>query len=477
MIYKDSKKIINNLKIINLGINGVGIAKNEEGKIIFIDQALPGDIVDVVVCKIRKKYLEAKIINFVYISNFRVHIKCKFFGICGGCKWQHLSYIEQLNYKQDRVLENIKRIGSIDYNFFVFPILASKEIFYYRNKVEFSFSNNIEFSNINSQIINDNYNNYVKYKNGNVLGFHVFKHWNKIIHIKECFLITLLANQIHNFVYCYSITHSLSFYNLKNRKGLLRHLMIRSNQRGEYMVVFQLSYFSKLVNNLFFELIKKFSQIVTLGYAINTGSYRVWDNLSIQWYKGDGFLFENIETLIFKIYAKSFFQINTKQAYLLYNIISKFAKLTGKELVFDLYSGVGTIAQYISFQSKRVIGIDFIYESIQSANESIKKNNIYNCEFICVDLKYIFACNLIKKYGFPDVMIVDPPRDGMHDKVLDFIVHSCVKKIIYVSCNPATQCRDLKILKSYYQLLKLQVIDMFPQTDNIESVMLLERKI
>lgn len=465
---KIQQKIINNLKIIDFGINGVGIAKNQEGKIIIVYQAIPGDIVDVLVFNIKKKYLEAKIINFLHFSIFRVNPKCKLFEICGGCKWQHLSYQEQLNYKQNRVVENIKRIAGIEFNFFVFPILAAKNIFYYRNKVEFSFLNREDNQGINKHT--------EKIINIKVLGFHVFKKWDKIIHIEECFLIKKVANQIHNFVYNYSINNHLSFYNLQNRRGLLRKLMIRCNQKDNFMLVFQLGRCSNLVNDLFFSLVKKFPQITNLGYVINNNLYNVWNKLPIYWYKGRGFLIEKIENFFFKIYAKSFFQTNTEQTIFLYQIVRKFAQLTGKEIVFDFYSGIGTISQFISFQAKKVIGIDSVFESIQSANEFVKQNNVYNCEFICSDLKYIFSCNLIEQYGFPDVIILDPPREGLHQQVLDFILNfSFVKKIIYISCNPSTQCRDLKILKCQYKLIQLQVIDMFPQTDNIESVMLLER--
>lgn len=466
---KNQKKIINNLKIIDLGINGVGIAKNKEGKIVFIDQAVIGDIVNVLIYKTKKKYLEGKIINFLYLSPLRIKPKCEHFGLCGGCTWQHLSYEEQIIYKKNRVLDNIKRIAGIKLNFLIFPILKFDNIYFYRNKVEFSFSHRESLK----------YKKDYKKKifNSNVLGFHVSKMSNNIIHINKCYLINDIANQIHFFIYHYSINNNLSFFNLKIYKGLLRHVMIRWNQKYQFMVVFQFGIFDKkIIDNLFIALTKKFTQIINIGYIINKSFDNFWNQLSIRWYQGKGFLIEKIENCIFKIYAKSFFQTNTVKAIYLYQVVRRIANLTGNELVFDFYSGIGTISQMISFQVKKVVGIESCFESVLSANESVKINNIYNCDFMCSDLKDIFSCNLITKYGYPNIIIVDPPRIGLHKKVLEFILYVLPKNVIYISCNSATQCRDLKMLKSSYQLIQLEIIDMFPQTDHIESVVLLENK-
>lgn len=461
--------IFPNVEITNLGAKGVGIGKNEEGKVVLVEQVIPGDVVDVQVNKIKKRYFEGKAIALKKPSELRVPPKCKHFGTCGGCKWQHLSYESQLYYKHNEVQENIKRIAGIT-DFEEIQILPCEEPYFYRNKLEYTFSNSKWLTNEEIQseeIINQK----------DALGFHIPKMWSKVLHIEECFLQNEPSNQIRNEIYNYSIINNLTFYDLKNQTGFLRQLMIRSNVAGELMIILQFG--QKLENEItsLLEFIKqKFPQVISISYAINDGLNDSWYPLQIIDYFGTGYLTEKIYDLTFKVHPKSFFQTNPKQAVKLYDLAIEFANLSKENLVYDLYTGTGTIAQLVSKYVKKVIGIESVDDAIQAAKLSAKENNILNCEFFCGDMKDIFTNEFVTQNGTPDVIITDPPRDGMHKKVVEQILFLQPKKIIYISCNSATQARDLEILKNDFQLIKLQAVDMFPQTHHVESVALLERK-
>lgn len=461
--------LIENLELTTAGAKGMSIGRTEEGKTVIVANAVPGDVVDVQPFKSKKKYIEAKIIKVRKYSKDRAEPVCVHFGICGGCKWQNLSYDKQLEYKEKEVFNNIKRIGKID-NFELLPIYPSEYQYNYRNKMEFSFSNSrwLTLEEIQSDL---------QIENKNALGFHIPQQWSKVLDLKECYLQAEPSNQIREAVKKFAIEQNMNFFDFKERKGFLRTLMIRSNSKNEIMILIQ--FFQNIpekIELLLKFLEKEFPQIKTILYTINSkGNDSIYD-LDIEVFSGNGFLEEEIEGLKFKISAKSFFQTNYKQAIKLYEIARDFADLKGEEIVYDLYTGTGTIAQFISTKAKKVIGVESVYEAIVSAKENAKYNNIHNCKFYCGDMKDIFTDEFILQNGHPDVIITDPPRDGMHKNVVETIIRIAPQKVVYVSCNSATQARDLELMKEKYDVIKIQAVDMFPQTHHVESVALLKLK-
>lgn len=466
---KKKNIILENIKLLTAGAKGVAIGKTEEGKTVLVSGAIPGDVVNARVKKSKSKYYEAEALEVLEESPFRVEPRCIHFGACGGCKWQNMSYEKQLDFKQEEVYNNIKRIGGLD-DFETLPILGSEEEYFYRNKMEFSFSNArwLTVAEVNSQDdINDK----------NALGFHIPGMWSKILDLKECFLQEDPSNAIRLAVKVYADENGLDFFDVKNQEGFLRTLMMRQNSKGEWMVLFQL-YREEEENRekLFKFLLEKFPQIKTLVYAINPKPNDSIYDLDINIYAGEGFLMEEMDGLKFKIGPKSFFQTNYKQALELYRKALEFADLKGDEVVYDLYTGTGTIAQYVARKAKQVIGIESVQEAIDAAIEHAELNGLDNCTFYCGDMKDIFNDEFLQNHPKADVLITDPPRDGMHQKVVEQILKLSPEKIVYVSCNSATQARDLALMKEHYTLVKILPVDMFPQTHHVENIALLLKK-
>jgi len=470
MSKKNNNHILKNIELLSAGAKGVSVGKTDDGRTVMVSGAVPGDIVDARILKSKKKYFQAQAVNIIEKSPFRVEPRCVHFGVCGGCKWQNMSYEKQLEFKQEEVYNNIRRIGGIT-NFESLPILGSKEQYFYRNKMEFSFSN-VRW--LTSEEVDSN----KEISNKNALGFHISGQWSKILDIKECFLQPDPSNEIRLAVKKYAENNGLEFYDLREQKGELRTIMLRQNSKGEWMVMIQFYEENKSnIKRILNFLTERFPQIKSLLYAINIkGNDSIYD-LDIKTYYGENFLYEEMDGLKFKIGPKSFFQTNYHQALKLYRNILKFAELKGDEIIYDLYTGTGTIAQYLARNAKKVIGIDSVPESISAAKEHSLLNELDNCTFYCGDMKEIFNDEFLENNPKADILITDPPRDGMHEKVSKQILKLSPKKIIYVSCNSATQARDLLILKDNYNLEKVLPVDMFPQTHHVENIAVLERKV
>lgn len=466
---KKKNVILENIKLLSAGAKGVSVGKTEDGKTILVSGAVPGDVVNARMKKSKKNYIEAEAVEILEESPDRVDARCMHFSVCGGCKWQNLSYEKQLQFKEDEVLNNIRRIGGIE-GFEALPILGSAEQYFYRNKMEFSFSNarwlTLEEVNSTEEIVDRN-----------ALGFHIPGQWSKILDLKECFLQEDPSNNIRLAVKEYAEENNLEFFDVRNQEGFLRTLMMRQNSKGEWMVLFQLFEENETERiKLLDFLLQKFPQIHTLLYAINPkGNDSIYD-LDIQTYYGEGFLYEEMDGLRFKIGPKSFFQTNYRQALELYRKTLEFADLKGDEVVYDLYTGTGTIAQYVARNAKQVIGIEAVQEAIDAAKEHAELNGLTNCTFYCGDMKDIFNQEFLESHPKADVLITDPPRDGMHAKVVEQILNLSPEKIVYVSCNSATQARDLAMLKEHYNLVKVLPVDMFPQTHHVENIALLIKK-
>jgi len=466
---KRKQILLENIEVLRAGAKGVSIGKTSEGQTILIEGAVPGDVVNVMVYKKRKSFLQARVTDIVSYSPHRVIPKCEHFGVCGGCKWQNLNYDAQLKFKQDEVENNLIRIGGFE-DLSISPILGSEDIYYYRNKLEFSFSNS-------RWLTEDEINRTDEIYERDALGFHIPGQWSKVLDIKECHLQESPSNEIRLATKKFAIENNYEFFDLRNQQGFLRTMMLRSNQKGEFMVLIQFFEEDKEKRIALLEHLKsKFPQIVSLLYTINPkGNDSIYD-LDIETYYGEDHLMEEMEGLKFKIGPKSFYQTNAKQAYELYKITREFADLKGDELVYDLYTGTGTIAQFVAKNAKKVVGVEAVQEAIDAAKENAERNGIHNCDFFCGDMKDIFDEGFIKKNGKPDVIITDPPRDGMHKNVVENILKINPSRVVYVSCNSATQARDLALMKDQYRIVKSQAVDMFPQTHHVENVVLLERK-
>ncbi len=465
---KNKKQIFNSVEVIDAGAKGKSIAKAPDGRVIFLNNAVPGDVVDIETFKKRKAYFEGKAVKFHKLSDKRTTPKCEHSGTCGGCKWQHMAYEHQLAYKQNEVLNNLKRLGHLEIPNVV-PILGSEEHYYYRNKMEFSFSNNRWLTAEEIASAED-------LGDRNALGFHIPGMWDKILDIKHCWLQADPSNAIRNAIKDFAVKHNLSFFNTREQTGLLRTLMIRNTSIGELMVVVQFYENNTEKRESLLNFIKdKFPEITSLQYVINQkGNDTIYDQ-EVVCYHGRDHIFEKMEGLKFKINAKSFYQTNSKQAYELYKIARDFAGLTGEELVYDLYTGTGTIAQFISKKAKKVIGVEAVPDAIKAAKENAQFNGIENVDFFVGDMKKIFNDSFIAQHGKPDVIVTDPPRDGMHKDVVEQLLKIGPQRIVYVSCNSATQARDLQLMKAHYNIIKSQAVDMFPQTHHVENVVLLER--
>jgi len=469
MAKKKKKVIFENIEVIDAGAKGKTIAKAPDGRVIFLSNAVPGDIVNIQTFKKRKAYYEGKAINFIKQSEKRTQPVCEHFEHCGGCKWQHMKYEDQLFYKQKEVVDHLTRIGHLELPE-VTPILGGEKQYFYRNKMEFSFSNSrwLTLEEINSD---------VEIENKNALGFHIAGMWDKILDVEKCHLQEDPSNAIRNSIKAFALENELSFFNPREQSGLLRTMMLRIVSTGEIMLVIQFFEDDITKRELLLNYItEKFPEITSLQYIINQKRNDTIYDQEIVLFKGRDHIFETMEGLQFKINAKSFYQTNSTQAYELYKIARNFAALTGKEIVYDLYTGTGTIAQFVAKQAKKVIGIESVPEAIADAKENAATNAIDNVDFFVGDMAKVFTDEFIAKNGKPDVIITDPPRDGMHKNVIEQLFKIEANRIVYVSCNSATQARDLALLDEKYKIIKTQAVDMFPQTHHVENVVLLEKR-
>ena len=466
---KDKQVVFENVKVLDAGAKGVCVAKAPEGQVIFLSNVVPGDVVDIQTFKKRKAYYEGKAIQFHSYSQHRVDPVCEHFGVCGGCKWQNMNYNQQLFYKHQEVENNLKRIGKIELPEFE-PILGSEKQFFYRNKMEFGFSSSrwMTLEEINSG---------KEFENKNAVGFHIPKMWDKILDIETCHLQQDPSNAIRNEIRRFANENNLPFFNPREHSGLLRTLMIRTASTGEIMVLIQFfDHNKKQIELIMNFLAVRFPEITSLQYVINQKANDTLYDQDIILFKGRDYILEEMEGLQFSINAKSFYQTNSEQAYELYSITRDFAGLTGNELVYDLYTGTGTIAQFVSKKAKKVIGVEAVPEAIADAKVNAERNKITNCEFFVGDMKNVFNDEFIATHGHPDVIITDPPRDGMHADVVAQILKIAPQKVVYVSCNSATQARDLALMDSMYKVTRVRPVDMFPQTHHVENVVLLEKK-
>ncbi len=466
---KNKREIFESVEVLDAGAKGKSIAKAPDGKIILIGNAIPGDVVDVQTTKKRSAYYEGDAIAFHTLSEKRTTPVCIHFGVCGGCKWQNMQYNEQLFYKHKEVENNLRRIGKIELPEF-YPILGSEKQYFYRNKMEFSFSDSRWLTMEEIQSADEIFNK-------NALGFHIPGMWDKILDLKECHLQGDPSNAIRIAVRDFAIQNDISFFNTRGQYGLLRTLMIRNTSIGEVMVLVQFFEEDKEKRELLLDFIATtFPEITSLLFVINSkGNDTLYDQ-DIILYKGKDHIFEEMEGLRFKINAKSFYQTNSEQAYELYKVTRDFAGLTGNEIVYDLYTGTGTIAQFVSKNAKKVVGVESVPDAIEAAKENAKLNGIANTEFFVGDMKKVFNDAFIQQNGIPDVIITDPPRDGMHKDVVEQILSIAPQKVVYVSCNSATQARDLALMDAIYKVTKVQPVDMFPQTHHVENVVLLEKR-
>ena len=465
---RKTRQIFEHIDVIDAGARGKSVGKAPDGRTVFIRNAIPGDIVDVKTTKKRKAYFEAEAIHFHHLSEKRTNPRCEHFGVCGGCKWQNMSYEHQLFYKEKEVINNLKRIGKLEMPE-TLPILGSKQQYEYRNKLEFSFSDNRWLSN-------EEIDSGTEINDRNAIGFHIPGMWDKILDIKKCHLQASPSNEIRLAIKEFAVENSLSFYSPRNRKGLLRNLMIRTSTTGDLMVLLQFAERDEDKQNLVLNFIaKSFPQITSLLYVLNEKANDTIYDLDIQCFRGNDHIYEEMEGLSFRISAKSFYQTNSLQAYELYKVVREFAELSGEEIIYDLYTGTGSIALFLARNAKQIIGIDSVPEAIESAKFNAENNGIRNTKFYAGDMKDIFNDQFIESHNKPDLVITDPPRDGMHKKVVEQLLKLAPPKIVYVSCNSATQARDLALMKEKYSIKMVQPVDMFPQTHHVENVVLLEQ--
>lgn len=469
MSRKNNKPFFDQVEVIDAGAKGKGVAKAPDGRIIFLPYAVPGDVVAVQTLKKRKAYFEGKVTTLYKPSDKRAEPVCEHFGVCGGCKWQNMAYEYQLHYKKKEVENNLIRIGKIELPYTV-PILGSEKQYFYRNKMEFSFSDSrwLTAEEISSdQDLGDR----------NALGFHIPGMWDKILDLKNCHLQQDPSNAIRIAVKEFALKHQMKFFNTRVQSGLLRTLMIRTTSTGEIMVLIQFYDDLEDQRTLLLDYLKQeFPEITSLQYVINQKPNDTIYDQDVICHWGRDHIFEEMEGLKFKINAKSFYQTNSLQAYELYKITRDFADLKGDEVVYDLYTGTGTIAQFIAQKAKKVIGVEAVPEAIEDAKANAQFNGIENVTFYAGDMKVVFNEEFIATNGTPEVVITDPPRDGMHKDVVEQLLKIGAQKIVYVSCNSATQARDLALLDHRYKVTKVQAVDMFPQTHHVENVVLLEKR-
>ena len=462
---KKNLPLLKDITITGIAAEGKALTRVDD-MVVFVPYCVPGDVVDLQVTKKKHSFMEARVERIVKPSEERCEAVCKHYGVCGGCKWQILPYPAQLRYKQQQVTDNLTRIGKVKLPE-ISPILGSKHIYAYRNKLEFTFADRkwLSWDEIHAAGGLDQIDNTYG------LGFHITNCFDKVLDIEECHLMPDINNRIRNGIRRFARDHAMTFYNEHTHQGQLRTLILRANHKGEIMLI--LSFGEPLDDNgfaLLEWLHSEFPEIVSLQYVVNTKYNDTIGDLDIQVFFGADHIMEEMEGLQFKVGPKSFYQTNTEQAYELYKVARQFAELTGEELVFDLYTGTGTIANFVAKQAKQVIGIEYVPEAIEDAKVNAKINHLNNTLFFAGDMKDILNEDFITQYGRPDVIITDPPRAGMHEDVVKTILFAEPKRIVYVSCNPATQARDLALLDEKYEVTKVQPVDMFPHTQHVENV-------
>lgn len=466
--------ILEGVKIEAVAAEGKAVAHVND-MAVFVPFVVPGDIVDLRIRKKRKNYAEAEVVRFVEYSPLRVKPVCKHFGVCGGCKWQNLPYDEQLKAKQQQVFDQLTRIGKVELPKFL-PILGSEKIFEYRNKTEYGCANKRWYTRAELDALPPDAG-----LSQGAIGFHITGAFDKIYPIEKCWLMDDLHNQIRNDIYQYAKENSLSFFDIRGHKGLLRDIMFRNSNTGEWMLLIQFHYDAptdkEKAQLLLQHLVDKFPQITSLLYVDNQKCNDTFGDLELTTFKGNDYIIETMEDLKFKVNAKSFYQTNTDQAYRLYCVARDFAHLEGNEIVYDLYTGTGTIANFVAHQAQKVVGIEYVPEAIENAKVNSQINGIENTDFFAGDMKDILTDDFIAEHGQPDVIITDPPRAGMHPDVVKVILNAAPKRIVYVSCNPATQARDLSLLDPLYKVEAVQPVDMFPHTPHVENVVLLSKRI
>jgi 23S rRNA (uracil1939-C5)-methyltransferase len=468
---KKNKKplpLLENVTITGIAAEGKAVARHND-LVIFIPFVVPGDVVDIQLTRKKNSYAEGKAVFFHAYSPQRTEAFCEHYGVCGGCKWQILPYPEQIRYKQQQVTDNLTRIGKIELPE-ISPILGSDKTQFYRNKLEFTFSNKRWMTEKEIQ-------SGVEFDNMNALGFHIPGMFDKVLDIHKCWLQDNISNRIRNEIRDFALKNQYSFFDLRNQNGLLRNIIIRTSTTGELMliVVFFEDDKSKQ-ETLLNHIAATFPEITSLLYIVNAKANDTITDQDVFTFKGKDHIFEEMEGLKFKIGPKSFYQTNSEQAYNLYTLARDFAGLTGNELVYDLYTGTGTIANFVAKDARQVIGIEYVPEAIEDARINSEINGIGNTLFFAGDMKDILNAAFIEEYGRPDLIITDPPRAGMHDDVIETILFAEPRRIVYVSCNPATQARDLNLLDSKYKVTKVQPVDMFPHTHHVENIVLLEIK-
>jgi len=483
--------VIQAVTITDVAAEGKALARVGE-MVVFVPFVAPGDVVDLELHRRKRNYAEGKVVKIHSLSENRVTPMCQHFGVCGGCKWQHLPYLDQLKFKQKQVYDALTRIGkvdlppflaanpltvsasqveNVDYNSNAFyPIFGSKKTSFYRNKLEFTFSDK-------RWMTNEEIASGTTFENMDALGFHIPGAFDKVLGIEKCWLQDDISNRIRLFVRDFCLTNNFTFFNLRNQHGLMRNLQVRTSSTGELMVI--VVFFEDDANkqeSLLKEIASNFPEINSLVYIINQKANDTIGDQDIHVFKGRDHIFEEMEGLRFKIGPKSFYQTNSEQALELYRVAKAFAGLTGDELVYDLYTGTGTIAQFIAKDCRKVIGIEYVPEAIVDARVNAQLNGLENTLFFAGDMKDILCPEFITKHGHPDVLITDPPRAGMHTDVVKAMLFAAPERIVYVSCNPATQARDLALLDSDYEVVKVQPVDLFPHTQHVENVVLMAKR-
>ncbi len=465
---KKELPVVEQVEISGIAAEGKAIARVND-MVVFVPFVAPGDVVDLQLYRKKSKYAQGRVMKVHKYSDTRVEPVCQHFGVCGGCKWQHLPYEEQLKFKQQQITDNLTRIGKIELPA-IKPILGSEKTLFYRNKLEFTFSDK-------SWLTAEQLHTSDPIDNRNALGFHIPGMFDKVLDIKKCWLQDDISNQIRLSIGKFANEHGYSYFNLRDQYGLMRNMIVRTTSTGEIMliVVFYEPDEEK-IQAMMQHVADEFPQITSLLYIVNQKANDTITDQKVHVFRGRDYIVEEMEGLQFKIGPKSFYQTNSEQAYVLYSVTRNFAALTGDELVYDLYTGTGTIANFVARKARKVVGIEYVPEAIEDAKVNSELNKIDNTLFYAGDMKDILTADFIREHGQPDVIITDPPRAGMHDDVINAILFANPKRIVYVSCNPATQARDLSLLDAQYRVAAVQPVDMFPHTHHVENVVLLEHK-
>lgn len=470
---RKEQPIIENVTITDVAAEGKSLVRIND-LVVFVPFVVPGDVVDLKILKKKHSYAEAVAVKFHKLSDVRAVPFCQHFGICGGCKWQNLPYEEQLCFKQKQVTDCLERIAKVELPE-ISPILGSENTVRYRNKLEYSFSN---MRWLTSEELEQVDNTADRKQPG--LGFHIPGAFDKVLHIESCWLQDEISDRIRNAAYAYAVEHDIPFINLRSQEGILRDMMVRVVTTGQIMVLLQAKVETPKQEELFMGLMRhisdSFPEITSLMYVINNKCNDTFGDLDVHVFRGEECIYETMENLKFKIGPKSFFQTNSRQAYRLYSVVRDLAKLEENDVVYDLYTGTGTIAQFLSGKVRKVVGIEYVPEAIEDAKVNASLNNIDNAIFFAGDMKDVLNASFIAEHGTPDVIVTDPPRVGMHKDVIDVILAAAPRRIVYVSCNPATQARDVAMLDSQYKVTAVQPVDMFPHTQHVEVVTVLERR-